>query len=68
MKSGIARYIIKNYIIYKDLEKNTTIKSKENLLDIVFNSNEKNLFLNDLIESLFFCIFPYLLDNGSISP
>ena len=50
MKSGIARYIIKNYIIYKDLEKNVTIKSKENLLDIVFNSNEKNLFLNDLIE------------------
>ena len=50
MKSGIARYIIKKYIIYKDIEKNITIKSKENLLDLVFNSNEKNLFLNDLIE------------------
>ena len=50
MKSGIARYIIKNYIIYKDIEKNITIKSKENFLDLVFNSNEKNLFMNDLID------------------
>ena len=43
-KSGIARYVIKKYIFYQN------IKSKENFLDLVFNSNEKDLFLNDLIE------------------
>ena len=50
VKSGIARYIIKNFIIYKNNINNTTIKSKENFLDIVFDSNEKNLFLNNLID------------------
>ena len=50
VKSGISRYIIKKYIIYRNLENNSTIKSKENFLDIVFNSTEKNLFLESLIE------------------
>ena len=50
MKSGISRYIIKNYIIYKSPDNNTIIKSKENFLDLVFNSNEKDIFLDNLIE------------------
>ena len=50
MKSGIARYVIKNYIMLKDIEKNITVKSKENFLDLIFNSTEKNLFLENLIE------------------
>ena len=50
MKSGISRAIIKNYIIYKSPENNAVIKSKENFLDLVFNSNEKDSFLNNLIE------------------
>ena len=49
VKSGLSRYLIKNYIFYKN-DKNLIIKSKENFLDLVFNSNEKNLFLNDLID------------------
>ena len=48
MKSGIARYVIKNYIMLKDIEKNITVKSKENCLDLIFNSTEKNLFLEKL--------------------
>jgi hypothetical protein len=48
VKSGISRYFIKNYISYKNPE-NIVIKSKENFLDLIFNSNEKNLFLNNLI-------------------
>ena len=48
VKSGISRYFIKNFIFYKNTE-NIIIKSKENFLDLIFNKNEKNLFLNDLI-------------------
>ena len=48
-KSGLSRYLIKNYIFYKN-DKNLIIKSKENFLDLVFNSNEKNLFLEALID------------------
>ena len=49
VKSGLSRYFIKNYIFYKN-SNNIIIKSKENFLDLVFNSNEKNLFLDILIE------------------
>ena len=48
VKSGIARYFIKNYIFYKN-NNNLIIKSKENFLDLVFNSNDKNIFLDTLI-------------------
>ena len=44
VKSGIARYVIKNYIFYNN------IKSKDNFLDLIFNSNEKNVFLNNFID------------------
>jgi hypothetical protein len=49
VKSGIARYFIKNYIFYKN-NNNLIIKSKENFLDLVFNSNDKNIFLDTLID------------------
>lgn len=48
VKSGIARYFIKKYIFYKN-NNNLIIKSKENFLDLVFNSNDKNIFLDTLI-------------------
>ena len=48
VKSGISRYIIKKYVIYKKAE-NDIIQNKENLLDLVFNSTEKENFLQNLI-------------------
>ena len=51
LKSGVARYIIKNYIVYKNNGNiNNVIKDKENFLDIVFDKNEKQRFLNDFLE------------------
>ena len=50
IKSGVARYIIKNYIIYKNKENNQIIKGQENLLDIVFNKNNKITFINTFSE------------------
>jgi hypothetical protein len=50
VKSGVARYIIKNYIIYKNKENNKVIKGQENLLDIVFNKNNKIRFINNFLE------------------
>ena len=47
VKSGISRYIIKNYVIYINNENMQTIKDKENFLDIVFNTNEKSRFINN---------------------
>ncbi len=47
LKSGVSRYIIKNYIIYKNNENNAVIKNKENFLDIVFNKNDKTRFINN---------------------
>ena len=47
VKSGIARYIIKKYIIYKNNENNQIIKNKENILDIVFNKNDKSRFITN---------------------
>ena len=49
LKSGVARYIIKNYIIYKNGVNNQTIKGKENLLDIVFNKTDKLRFGNNFL-------------------
>ena len=49
VKSGVSRYIIKKYIIYKNKENNQIIKNKENLLDIVFNKNDKSQFINNFI-------------------
>ena len=46
VKSGVSRYIIKNYIIYRNNQNNQVIKDKENLLDIVFNKNDKETFIN----------------------
>ena len=48
-KSGISRYIIKNYVFYKDNE-NRIIKDKENILDIVFDKNEKERFINNFLQ------------------
>ena len=48
-KSGISRYIIKNYVIFKDNE-NRIIKDKENFLDIVFDNNEKERFINNFLQ------------------
>jgi hypothetical protein len=48
VKSGVSRYIIKNYIIYKN-ENNQVIKNKENFLDIVFNKNDKTRFITNFI-------------------
>ena len=50
VKSGVARYIIKNHIIYKNNNSNKIIKNKENILDIVFNKNEKSRFINNFLE------------------
>ena len=50
VKSGISRYILKNYIIYNNKESMNIIKNKENILDIVFEKNEKERFLNDFLE------------------
>ena len=50
VKSGVARYIIKNYIIYKNNENNTIIRGQENFLDIVFNKNNKVAFINNFLE------------------
>ena len=50
VKSGISRYILKNYIIYKQRENNNIIRNKENILDIVFSNNEKEIFLNEFLE------------------
>ena len=50
LKSGVARYIIKNYIIYKNSVNNQIIKSKENLLDLVFNKNDKLRFVNNFVK------------------
>ena len=50
VKSGVARYIIKNYIIYKNKENNKVIKDQENFLDIVFNKNSKIRFINNFLE------------------
>ena len=47
VKSGIAKYIIKKYIIYRNNENNQIIKNKENILDIVFNKNDKSRFINN---------------------
>jgi len=52
IKSGVARYIIKNYIIYKNKENNQIIKGQENLLDIVFNKNNKIRFINAFSEMI----------------
>ena len=49
-KSGISRYILKNYIIYKNRVNSSIIKNKENILDFVFTKNEKEVFLNDFLE------------------
>ena len=49
LKSGVARYIIKNYIIYKNGVNNQIIKGKENLLDIAFNKTDKLRFLNNFL-------------------
>ena len=50
LKSGVARYIIKNYIMYKNSVNNQIIKSKENLLDIVFSKTDKLRFVNNFLE------------------
>ena len=50
VKSGVARYIIKNYIIFKNKENNKVIKGQENFLDIVFNKNNKKRFINNFLE------------------
>ena len=51
IKSGISRYIIKNYIVYKNSENmNNVMKDKENLLDIVFNKYEKESFMDKFLE------------------
>ena len=50
VKSGVARYILKNYIIYKNKENNKVIKGQENFLDIVFNKNSKIRFINNFLE------------------
>ena len=51
VKSGVSRYIIKNYIIYKN-NQNEIIKNKENFLDIVFNKNDKIRFINNFLRLL----------------
>ena len=51
VKSGVSRYIIKNYIIYKN-NNNEIIKNKENFLDIVFNKNDKIRFINNFLRLL----------------
>ena len=53
VKSGVARYFIKNYIFYKN-DNNQIIKNKENLLDIIFNKNDKTRFLNNFLNILHF--------------
>ena len=52
VKSGISRYMIKKYIIYKNSQNSNIIKGKENILDIVFERNEKERFLHDFLELL----------------
>ena len=52
VKSGISRYMIKKYIIYKNSPNSNIIKGKENILDIVFEKNEKERFLHDFLELL----------------
>ena len=60
MKSGISRYIIKKYVIYKNNE-NIIIKDKENILDIVFEKNEKERFINDFLQ----LVHLYYLNNNN---
>ena len=64
VKSGVARYIIKNYIIYINTENLQTIKNKENILDIIFNKNDKSTFINNFAALLHFY---YNKDNNSIN-
>ena len=52
LKSGVARYIINNYIIYKNNDQ--IIKNKENLLDIVFNKTDKLRFVNNFLYLIHF--------------
>lgn len=52
LKSGVARYIINNYIIYKN--NGQIIKNKENLLDIVFNKTDKLRFVNNFLYLIHF--------------
>ena len=49
VKSGVSRYIIKNYVIYRDNQNNKIIKNKENFLDIVFDKNDKSRFMDNFI-------------------
>ena len=51
-KSGISRSIIKKYVIYNNKENSKIIRDKENILDIVFEKNEKERFINAFLELL----------------
>lgn len=62
VKSGISRYIIKNYVIYKNNE-NIIIKDKENILDIVFDKNEKERFMNNFLQ----LVHLYYVNNNNNS-
>ena len=53
VKSGVARYFIKTYVFYKD-STNHIVKHKENLLDIIFNKNDKTRFVNNFLGLLHF--------------
>ena len=61
VKSGVSRYIIKKYIIYKN-ENNQIIKNKENLLDIVFNKNDKTRFITNFLR-----LMHYYYDKDNIN-
>ena len=62
VKSGISRYIIKNFIIYRNNE-NRIIKDKENILDIVFDKTEKERFLNIFLQMIHLY---YEINNNNI--
>ena len=64
VKSGVARYIIKNYILYRNTENLQIKKSKENILDIVFNKNDKLTFINNFLALIHFY---YNKDNSSFN-
>ena len=54
VKSGVSRYITKNYIIYRNNVNNQIVKDKENFLDLVFNKNDKSRFINNFLRLLHF--------------
>ena len=53
-KSGLTRYIIKNYITYKNPENNQIISNKDNILDLIFSKNDKERLIRNLYELVHF--------------